>query len=215
MSGRVTSSGNMPPVCSNRVRRRCVLGDAEALGDAGQVPHRIDRDLDHRDAAIVVHVGAVGRRAARPGSHRASRRGRAAPGSPRWSGGCRRPRRSRVLKVSATRWPHGSSETMRPGSDHCGNGPMVAAGWVLVRSGRRIGSSAPDGDRERAVERIGAAMGADDVAVVEPRHGADHRAALARRRRAPVDRERALPPGSGWEVRRIWSVRLDVMFGSF
>ncbi len=30
------------------------------------------------------------------------------------------------------------------GSDHCGNGPMVAAGWVLVRSGRRIGSSAPE-----------------------------------------------------------------------
>ena len=27
---------------------------------------------------------------------------------------------------------------------HCGNGPMPTAGCVLVRSGRRIGSSAPD-----------------------------------------------------------------------
>ncbi len=55
-------------------------------------------------------------------------------------------------------------------------------------------------------------MGADDVAVMEPRHRADHRAAGARRPGAPLDRERALPPGSGWEVRRMWSVRLDVMF---
>src|SRR5262249_36228609 len=43
------------------------------------------------------------------------------------------------------------------------------------------------GDRERAIERIGAAMGADDVAVMKPRHRADHRTALARGRRPPVD----------------------------
>ncbi len=49
-----------------------------------------------------------------------------------------------LAKFSAARCPHGSSETIRCGSAHCGNGPMVSAGWVLVRSGRRIGSSAPD-----------------------------------------------------------------------
>ena len=47
-------------------------------------------------------------------------------------------------KSSATRWPHGSSETIRPGSDHCGNGPISTTGEVLVRSGRAIGLKAPD-----------------------------------------------------------------------
>ena len=60
MSGRVTSSGNMPAVCSNSVRRSSVSLVAEALGNAGQIPDRIDRDLHHRDAAIGVHDLAVG-----------------------------------------------------------------------------------------------------------------------------------------------------------
>ncbi len=49
-----------------------------------------------------------------------------------------------VRKSSAMRWPHGSSETMRPGSDHCGNGPTSTTGAVLVRSGRAIGLSEPE-----------------------------------------------------------------------
>ena len=32
-----------------------VLGGAEALGDARQVPYRVDGDLDHGDAAVLVH----------------------------------------------------------------------------------------------------------------------------------------------------------------
>ena len=57
-------------------------------------------------------------------------------------------------------------------------------------------------------------MGADDVAVwsrdTVPMIG-------PRSRAVPMPHwiGRALPPGSGWEVRRMWSVRLDVMFGSF
>jgi hypothetical protein len=47
-------------------------------------------------------------------------------------------------KSSATRCPHGSSDTIRPGSDHCGNGPISTTGEVLVRSGRAIGLIAPD-----------------------------------------------------------------------
>ena len=35
------------------------LGGAEARGDAGQIPDRIDRDLDHGDAAVLVHDLAV------------------------------------------------------------------------------------------------------------------------------------------------------------
>ena len=52
----------------------------------------------------------------------------------------------------------------------------VGAADRIERAGR---------DRERAIERIGAAMRADDVAVSRARYGADDRPALARGRRAP------------------------------
>jgi hypothetical protein len=48
------------------------------------------------------------------------------------------------------------------------------------------------GDRERAIDRIGAAVAADDVAVLRPRHRADDRTALARGRRVPADRKALL-----------------------
>ena len=58
--------------------------------------------------------------------------------------------------------------------------------------GLRVGEVGPSnrieragGDGKRAVDRIGAAMRADDVAVGWPRHRADDGSALARRRRAP------------------------------
>ena len=44
--------------------------------------------------------------------------------------------------TSPTRWPNGSSETILPGSNHCGCGPIVTVGCVLVRSGRASGFSA-------------------------------------------------------------------------
>src|SRR5262249_18877889 len=46
--------------------------------------------------------------------------------------------------------------------------------------------------RKRAVDGVGAAMGADDIAILRPRNGADDGAALARAWRAPADREARL-----------------------
>ena len=56
-----------------------------------------------------------------------------------------------------------------------------------VRAGERV--QRPRRDGERPVERVGAAMGADDVAVGRVRHRADDRAALLRVGGAPADRE--------------------------
>ena len=64
-------------------------------------------------------------------------------------------------------------------------------------------------DRKRAIDRIGAAMGADHVAVLRPRHRADDRSAFARAGRAPVDGKLHLRPGTGCEVSRIWSIRFE------
>ena len=143
-SGRVTSSGNMPAVCSNRVRRKLVSVGAEALGDAGQVPDRIDGDLDDRQAAVRLHDRAV--IGEPPGRERllGSPADRGAPASRRCWAGCRCLRRSRSRKASATMCPQGSSETILRAPRHCSNGPMAAAGCVLVRSARRMGLSAPE-----------------------------------------------------------------------
>jgi len=64
-------------------------------------------------------------------------------------------------------------------------------------------------NRERAIDRIGAAVGADDVAILRPGYRTDDRPALARAGRSPLDREFELPPGAGCEVIRIWSTRLE------
>ena len=53
------------------------------------------------------------------------------------------PAASSGAKASVVMCPHGSSETMAPGSDHCGKGPMGTAGRVLVRSGRCPAASCP------------------------------------------------------------------------
>ncbi len=209
MSGRVTSSGNMPAVCSNSVRRRLGLAGAEAFGDAGQIPDRIDRDLHHRDTAVRVHDLAVGASGAWPAS------------AARISGRSSRARVTAMLgrmstpsaislpKFSATRWPQGSSATMRlrvaplrerpDGRGRKGVGEIGTADRI-ERAGR---------DRERAIHRIGAAMAADHVAIRRPRHRADDRAARARIRSTPVDRERMLGAGLGMrgEADMVGSVR--------
>ena len=166
------------------------LGGAEALGDAGQVPDRIDRDLDHRHAAVVVHDLAVGRQPSGLRSRRASRRRSSRARVTAMVGRTSRPSAISVAKVSATRCPQGSSETMRCGSLHCGNGPMRRGRMGVGEVGPADRIERARGDRERAIDRIGAAVAADDVAVVEPRHRADHRTACAGRSRAPLDRTR-------------------------
>ena len=55
------------------------FGAAEALGDAGQIPDRIDGDLGHRDAAVGVHEVAVGLEPAGGDGALHFRAGRAAP----------------------------------------------------------------------------------------------------------------------------------------
>ena len=114
-----------------------------------------------------------------------------------------------LAKFSATRWPHGSSETMR-----CGSRPLRERPDGRGRMG--VGEVGPadrieraGGDRERAIDRIGAAMGADDVAVLRARHRADDRPALARGGAPQWIGKSSLAPGAGCEVRRIWSVRLE------
>ena len=56
------------------------------------------------------------------------------------------------------------------------------------------------GNRQRAIDRIGTAMRADDVAVLRARHSADHRSAFARAGCAPGNREFKL--GTRCRVRR-------------
>ena len=50
----------------------------------------------------------------------------------------------------------------------------------------------PGGDGQRAIDRVGAAVTTDDVAVLRPRDRADDRPALARTGRTPNDGERRL-----------------------
>ena len=59
-SGRVTSSGYMPPVCSCESAPQVGFVEAEAFGDAGQIPDRIDRRLHHAHAAVRGNDVAVG-----------------------------------------------------------------------------------------------------------------------------------------------------------
>ena len=143
-SGRVTSSGNMPAVCSNSVRRRLRLGGAEALGDARQIPDRVDGRLDHRYRAALVHDGAVvGEAAGRP-RPAGSRRCRAARGSRRCWGGCPCLRRSRARRPPPPCDPTGPATRWCARRSTARTGRWSAAGCVLARSGRRSGFRAPD-----------------------------------------------------------------------
>ena len=175
----------MPAVCSNSVRRRLVSVVPKRSAMPGQIPDRIDGDLDHGQAAARLHHRAVVGEPARRHRLLHLARGRAARASRRCWGGCRCPRRSPARRL---RRPCGPTDRARRWScapTHCGNGPMAAAGCVLVRSGPPDRIERAGGDGERPVDRIGAAMRADDVAVLRPRHRADDGSALARRRRAP------------------------------
>ncbi len=189
-SGRVTSSGYMPPVCSNSARRSSVFVDAEALGDARQIPDRIDRRLGDRArrrsrAGRSVGLEPAGRDRVLHLRHVDVRLGdrdrRADVDSPP---------RARRRTPRPTMWPQGSSETILSGSAHCGCGPIGSAGAVSVRSGRwsRLESSRRHG--ERAVERVAAGMRADRVALRRIRQGRHHRPALGRRGGAPADGRR-------------------------
>ena len=167
------------------------LGAAEALGDAGQVPHRIDRDLDDRRAAIVVDVLAVGLEP--PGADGIAHLAEIEPGAGDRDGGP-------DIEAFGDLGLEGFGDQMAPGverDDALRLRPLRERPDGRGRIGvGQVGAAdrveRPGRDRERAVERIGAAMGADDVAVMKPRHRADDRSPRASRGRAPVDREARL-----------------------
>ena len=173
-----------------------ILGGAEALRDAGQIPHRIDRDLDHRHAAVGVDGIAVGLQP--PGSQRIAHLDQVEPrpgdrdaradveafGDLRLEG---------VGDQMAPRIERDDLLRLAPLRERADGGGRKRVGQVgpadRIERARR--------HRERAIERIGAAVGADHVAQAELRDGADDRPALARRRRVPMDREADLRPGIG------------------
>ena len=179
---------------------QAALAGPEPVSDARQIPHWINRYLDDGDAAILVDNPAVGGQT--PGGD-GGLIGDDEDVSNASVGLMSSPSAISPRKFSATRWPQGSSPTIRMGSLHCGNGPMVAAGWVLVRSGRRIGSSAPE---DTASARYTAydppwlpitlrSCGRDTVPMIGPRS----RAVAAPQKMGKF----CLAPGTGCDVRRM------------
>ena len=60
-SGRVTSSGKIPPVSVKRILPQLALLDTDALGDAGQIPHRLHRHFgDHTSFDCVTILPSIG-----------------------------------------------------------------------------------------------------------------------------------------------------------
>ena len=133
-----------------------VFADVEALGDAGQIPDRIDRGLGDRDIAAVAHDVAVDlRRPAASGEFR--------NGEPRLGNGDGRADIEafgdlRARSPAATRWPHGSSETMRLRLAPLRERPDIDDRRGIGEIGPRDRIERAGRHRKRAVKRIGAAM---------------------------------------------------------
>ena len=163
----------------------------ETARDAGQVPDRVDGDLDHGETAILVYDVAVGdeplgvERSPDLGQVEAragNRDGRAdidAFGqlAAEILGDQVPPRveRDNARRVS----PLGKRAD---GRGRIGIGQVGAADRI-----ERAG-----GDSQRAIDSVGAAVAADDVAVLRTRDRTDDRTALARTARTPDDGERRL-----------------------
>src|SRR5579885_1813767 len=104
-----------------------ILARAKTLRDTGQIPDWINRDLDDGNAAVLVHDATVIiRRRAASALCISGRSSRARVTA--MVGRMSMPSAISALKFSATKCPHGSSETIRFGSLHCAKGPMLAAG---------------------------------------------------------------------------------------
>ena len=131
--------------------------DVEALRDAGQIPDRIDRDLGDRDVAVW-----RARRRRRRVRRLVAERGEIPAGQPRlasrrcWAG-CRCPRRS-PREILGDAMAPGIERHDLPGSLHCGNGPIVDGRRGIGKIGPADRIERAGRDRERAIERVGAAM---------------------------------------------------------
>jgi hypothetical protein len=142
-SGRVTSSGYMPPVCSNNVCRSF----------SSLTPKRAATPGKCHTGSIAAFVTATSPLSCTMSPSTFSRPKRIAS---RNSGSESRafvtamvgristPESISASNASVTRCPHGSSDTIFAGSPHCGNGPNGTTGDVSVRSGRAPAAMAPD-----------------------------------------------------------------------
>ena len=182
----------MPPVCSNRWRRRLVSLDAAALGDARQVPDRLDRDLGAVDLAARGDHAAV--RLQLLEAHRVLELGH---GEPRLGHRDRRPDVQALGELLGERLADDVAigverdDLLRVGPLRMGPDRLGGRGVGEVGPVQRI--EAAGGDRQRPVERVGAGMGADHVAPAGIADGADHRPARGRARRPPDDLRRLRP----------------------
>ena len=158
MSWRVTSSEYMPPVCSNRARRRPV----------SRTPKRSAMPGSHQTGSTAILVTVTSPASARSRRPPAAGRARSRPGS---RGGVRRAfviaMEGRMSIPSAMSSSVILRDAMAPGierHDLAGLAPLLVradladrGGVVEVRAGGRV--HRPGGDGERAVDGIGAAMG--------------------------------------------------------
>ena len=165
-----------------------VFGGCKPLRETREVPHRVDGDLDHRHAAVLVNDFAVVLQPSGIDGRFEFRQIEAGAGD--------RDARPDVDSLGDFVGKVFRDE-MTPGIERDNALRFAPLRERTDRCRRmRVGEiGAPDrverarGDRERAVDRIGAAMGADDIAVLRAGYRADDRTALARAGRAPLDRE--------------------------
>ena len=140
------------------------LRAAEALGNAGQIPHRVDGDLGDRDAAVGVHEVAVGFEPA--GRNRALHFMQV---EPRLGDGDGRANvdafgdffLERVRRQMPPRIERHDPARLAPLRERADAHGRMGVGEVGPAD--RIESAG--GNRERPIERVGAAMAADGVAI--------------------------------------------------
>ena len=142
-SGRVTSSGNMPAVCSKSARRSADSFTSKRAAIPGS--HQTGSM-----AALVTRTSPATERMSPSGLRRPAAIAARSSGMLMCAlvtaivGRTSAPAAISEAKAEATRWPQGSSDTILPGSVHCGCGPMGSAGAVSVRSGRWSFCRAPE-----------------------------------------------------------------------
>ncbi len=196
MSGRVTSSGKMPAVCSNRLRRSCVsvVPNRCAMPGRYQTGSIAILTTERLPLAWMALPSAFSRPAA-SASRISIRSSRARVIAMRRADV--EPLGDLLLELLGNQMPPRIERhdplrlaPLRERADH--------------RGGMRVGEIGPPdrvkhagGNGERAIERVRAAVTADHVAQARLRHRSDHRPALASRGGAPMNRKARLRLGVG------------------
>lgn len=129
------------------------LIDAEPLGHTGEIPHGLDGELGHGELARGVEADlSVGNQPSAPhailelrqlhvglgdgdGGAEVNYRKNQNEVSSRYEGDMPLSLSIMSLNSQGTMWPQGSMATIFFLSPHCGKGPMLTAGSVLVKSG--------------------------------------------------------------------------------